>query len=129
MSLFDRLFRKGPSETTYAKMLNGYMPIFTQFGTSIYASDVVQQVLKCIADEMKKLIPTHIRNTDGDPQPIKGNIQSILDNPNPLMTSSEFLEKITWLLLMNYNVFILPTYYTWKETEKDEPAEYTSRFV
>ena len=29
------------------------------------------------------------------------------------MTTSEFLEKITWLLLMNYNVFIIPTYYTW----------------
>ena len=120
MGLFDRLFKKGPTETTYAKMLNGYAPIFSQFGTNVYASDVIQTVLKCIADEMKKLIPTHIRYTDGDPQPIKDNIQNVLDNPNPLMTSSEFLEKITWLLLMNYNVFILPTYYTWKEVKRDE---------
>ena len=85
MGLFDRLFKKGPTETTYAKMLNGYAPIFSQFGTNIYASDVIQTVLKCIADEMKKLIPTHIRYTDGDPQPIKDNIQNVLDNPNLLI--------------------------------------------
>lgn len=124
MGLFDRLFKKGPSETTYAKMLNGYMPIFSQFGTSIYASDVIQSVLKCIVDELKKLQPTHIRQTDSDPQPIRGNVQNILDNPNPLMTSSEFIEKICWLLLMNYNVFIIPTYYTWPETEKDESGNW-----
>lgn len=124
MGLFDRLFKKGPSETTYAKMLNGYMPIFSQFGTSIYASDVIQSVLKCIVDELKKLQPTHIRQTDSDPQPIRGNVQNILDNPNPLMTSSEFIEKICWLLLMNYNVFIIPTYYTWTETEKDESGNW-----
>ena len=33
------------------------------------------------------------------------------------MTTSEFLEKITWLLLLNYNAFILPTYYIY--TNKD----------
>ena len=120
MGLFDRLFKKGPSETKYAQMLNGLIPVYSQFGSSIYASDVVQTVLKCIVDELKKLNPTHIRQTDSDPQPIKGNIQNILDNPNPLMTSSEFIEKICWLLLMNYNVFIIPTYYTWTEQEKDE---------
>lgn len=120
MSLFDRIFRKGPSETKYVRMLNGSAPIFSQFGTDIYASDVVQQVLKCIVDEMKKLIPTHIRNNGQDPEPVKGNIQNILDNPNPLMTQTEFLEKIVWLLLLNYNAFILPTYYTWKEKEVNE---------
>lgn len=120
MGLFDKLFKKGPSETKYAQMLNGYAPIYTQFGSSIYASDVVQQVLKCIVDELKKLQPTHVRQTDSDPQPIRGNVQNILDNPNPLMTSSEFLEKICWLLLMNYNAFVIPTYYTWTEQERDE---------
>ena len=35
-------------------MLNGYTPIFSQFGNDIYASDVVQQAIVCIVDEMKK---------------------------------------------------------------------------
>ena len=120
MGLFDKLFKKEPKDTKYAQMLNGMIPIYSQFGSSIYASDVVQQVLKCIVDELKKLQPTHVRQTDSDPQPIRGNVQNILDNPNPLMTSSEFLEKICWLLLMNYNAFVIPTYYTWTEQERDE---------
>jgi HK97 family phage portal protein len=62
---------------------------------------------------MKKLNPTHVRYKGNDPTPIKGNVQDVLNNPNPLMTTSEFIEKTTWLLLMNYNAFIIPTYYTW----------------
>nr|DAR83130.1 MAG TPA: portal protein [Caudoviricetes sp.] len=98
-------------------MLNGYTPIFSQFGTNIYASDVVQQAVKCIVDEMKKLNPTHIRYNRNDPVPVSGTIQTLLNDPNLVMTTSEFLEKITWLLLLNYNAFILPTYYIY--TNKD----------
>ena len=64
---------------------------------------------------MKKLNPTHIRVKDNDPIPIKGGLQDVLEQPNPLMTSCEFIEKTTWLLLMNYNAFIIPTFYTWKD--------------
>lgn len=113
MKWFDKLFRRQPKNTSFAPTFDGLTPIYSQFGTNIYASDVVQQALKCIVDEIKKLIPTHIRYVGNDPTPVKGNVQNVLDNPNPLMTTSEFLEKITWLLLMNYNVFIIPTYYTW----------------
>lgn len=120
MGLFDRLFRKGPKERKLAPTMDGFLPVFGQYGTSIYQSDVVQQALKCIVDEVKKLKPTHVRYKDSDPVPVKDNIQELLDNPNPLMTSSEFLEKITWLLLMNYNVFIIPTYYTWTDEKTGE---------
>lgn len=113
MEWFDRLFRRKPNNSKLAPALNGWLPIYGQFGTNIYASDVVVQALKCIADEMKKLTPMHVRYKGNDPTPVKGNIQEVLENPNPLMTTSDFIEKITWLLLMNYNVFIIPTYYTW----------------
>ena len=103
MEWFDRLFRRKPNNTRLAATLNGMLPIYGQFGTSTYASDVVVQALKCIADEMKKLNPMHVRYTNNDPVPVKGNIQEVLENPNPLMTASEFIEKITWLLLMNYD--------------------------
>lgn len=97
-----------------ATTLDGYSAWYSQFGTNIYASDVVQQALKCIVDEMKKLNPTHVRYNGNDPVPDgKSTIQRVLDNPNPLMTTADFIEKITWLLLLNYNVFIIPTYYTW----------------
>lgn len=98
-----------------APSLDGFSPIFTQFGTNIYASDVVQQALKCIVDEMKKLNPTHIRRNGSDPIPVTGNIQDVLNDPNDLMTTSELIEKTVWLLLLNYNAFLVPTYYTWQD--------------
>lgn len=113
MEWFDRLFRRKPKNTKLATSLNGLLPIYGQFGTNIYASDVVVQAIKCIVDEMSKLQPMHVRYSGNDPVPIRGNVQEVLDNPNPLMTASEFIEKTMWLLLMNYNVFIIPTYYTW----------------
>lgn len=121
MGLFDRLFRRSPKRWKWAQTLNGYAPIYSQFGTNIYASDVVQQALKCIVDEMKKLNPTHIRMVDNDPVPVRSSIQDVLNNPNPLMTASEFIEKTMWLLLLNYNAFIIPVYYTW--TDENSGAE------
>lgn len=117
MGWLDKLKRKSPKKQKWAQMLNSYTPIFSQFGTNIYASDVVQQAVKCIVDEMKKLNPTHIRYNRNDPVPVSGTIQTLLNDPNLVMTTSEFLEKITWLLLLNYNAFILPTYYIY--TNKD----------
>lgn len=87
-------------------------------------SDVVQQALKCIVDELKKLNPTHIRVIDNDPVPVKSTIQDVLDNPNPLMTTSEFIEKICYLLLMNYNAFVIPVYRTWTDENTGKERRY-----
>lgn len=125
MGWLDKLFRREPKNSKYAPTLDGWTPIFSQFGTNIYASDVVQQALKCIVDEMKKLNPTHVRvMNEGDPVPVKSTIQDVLNNPNALMTTSEFLEKTMWLLLMNYNVFIIPTYYTWVDENTGQERRY-----
>lgn len=124
MGWFDRLFKREPKNSKFAPTMDGFLPIYTQFGTNIYASDVVQQALKCIVDEMKKLNPTHVRYKDNDPVPIKGNVQDVLDSPNQLMTTSEFLEKIVWLLLLNYNAFVIPTYYTWVDPKTGAERRY-----
>lgn len=113
MKWFDKLFRREPKNTKFAPTMDGFLPIYSQFGTNIYASDVVQQALKCIVDEMKKLNPMHIRYVNNDPVPVKSTVQDVLTQPNELMTTCDFLEKTLWLLLLNYNVFIIPTYYTW----------------
>lgn len=124
MGWFSKLFKKEPKNSKFAPTMDGFLPIYTQFGNNIYASDVVQQALKCIVDEMKKLNPTHVRYINNDPVPIKGNVQDVLSNPNQLMTTSEFIEKICWLLLMNYNVFIIPTYYTWVDEKTGAERRY-----
>ena len=124
IGLFDKLFHKAPKQKKFAPTLNGWAPIYSQFGTNIYASDVVQQALKCIVDEMKKLNPTHVRYTGSDPIPVRSTVQDVLNEPNPLMTTSEFLEKITWLLLMNYNVFIIPIYDVWEDEKTGAKRRY-----
>lgn len=113
MSWLSRIFKKGPEQVHFAPGMNGFLPLFTQYGTDVYASDVVQQAIKCIVDELKKLKPMHVRQKGNDPVPVHGNIQDILDCPNALMTTSEFIEKTMWMLMLNYNAFIIPTYIKW----------------
>lgn len=102
----------GSKATQYARFLDGYSPIFSQFGQDVYASDVVQTCIDIIATECSKLSPQHIR-TDQDGMMIKapGSINRLLRvAPNPLMTTRDFQEKIIWSLFLNYNAFILPTW-------------------
>ena len=121
---WDKLWHPRPNNARWAPTASGYAPIYSQFGTNIYASDVVQQALKCIVDELKKLIPRHVRYVSSDPVPVQSDIQDVLNDPNPLMTTSEFIEKIAWLLLMNYNAFVIPTYRVWTDKQTGEERRY-----
>ena len=91
-------------------MLSGRTPIFSQFGGDVYSYDVVQQAIECIASEMSKLTPQHIRKDGADSVPVPGQVQTVLAHPNPTMTSSDFLEKITYQLFLTYNCFIIPEF-------------------
>lgn len=124
MGWFDKLRRKGKESAKYADMLNGYAPIFSQFGKDIYASDVVQQALNCIVSECLKLIPKHVRKIETDIIPVNSSIQDVLNQPNPNMTTSEFIEKITWNLFFNYNSWIIPVYHVWKDNTGKEVRHY-----
>ena len=110
MGLFSKWFKKKDNQGQFilTDALNGYVPLYTQFGNDIYASDVVQQAIFAIVNELKKLDPVHVRRTNGLEVAVDGNIQNVLENPNPLMTTSDFLEKISWNLLLNSNSFIYP---------------------
>lgn len=118
MGWLSNLFNKQSEKVKNAKLadvMGGYAPIFSQFGTNIYASDVVQQAIMCIVMEVKKLTPQHIKKLNNDVTTVDSSLQTVLNNPNQLMTASDFLEKITWQLLLNYNSFIIPTYYEWRD--------------
>lgn len=107
---FINKFKGNKENKQSASMLNGSKPIYSQFGTDIYASDVVQQAINCIVQEMKKLSPQHIRMNGSDPVPVNGDLQKLLEQPNDRMTTSDFIEKVIWQLFLNYNSFIVPTY-------------------
>ena len=110
MKIFN-FAKKKVRNYVYAKMLNGNTPVFSSFGKDIYASDIVKACIRCKSNEISKLQPKHIRNVDEDKQEIvKSSINRLLKfSPNPLMTSKEFLEKITWLYESTFNCFIYPT--------------------
>lgn len=111
MGLFDFLqpilHRK---QYKYARMMNGRIPVFSSFGENIYASDVVQQACFCIVQEVKKLSPMHVKKIGQDVTPVAGRLQSVLNNPNDIMTTSDMLERIAWAYLVKYNAFIVPVW-------------------
>lgn len=114
----------------YAKILDGTYPAFTQFGKNIYVSDIVQMCIDTIATEMSKLQPRHIyTNSAGVQQTPKSSINRLFKfAPNELMTTSEFIEKTTWLLYMNYNVFIFPVYEVYKDNRGNESRYYKALY-
>lgn len=125
MGWLDKLKRKPQKNNTYAQMLDGYTPIFSQFGQNIYASDVVQQAISCIVSECIKLLPTHVRQLGTDCTPVAdSHIQKVLDYPNEIMTTSEFIEKFVWNLFFNYNSWIIPTYRIWIDKNTGEERRY-----
>lgn len=124
---FDKLIH-GSKNKKYADILNGFTPIYSQFGQNIYASDVVQQAINCIVSECKKLIPMHVKKDGSDSIPIQSGLQTLLNAPNELMTTADFIEKVIWQLYLNYNAFIIPTYYTRQDANGSVAKVYTGLY-
>lgn len=115
---FQNMFQRKPiNNRNYGAMMNGLIPLFSNFGNDVYKSDIVKWGIRSIANEIKKAQIQQIRTDE------KGNIviptstinSLFLCSPNILMTTANFLEKITWLYHMKNNVFIYPSYRLVKE--------------
>lgn len=129
----DSLFKNSSNSSNqmnYIKMLDGSIPIFSQFGQNIYASDIVQNCIDIIATEISKLQPRHIYTGTNSIQQIPNSTINALFKfaPNELMTMSEFLERITWLIQMNYNVFIFPVYSTYTASNGNTSRNYSALY-
>lgn len=111
MNLIESIKNIVKKKTKYAAMTTGFTPFYAQYGEDAYQYEVVQQALNCIVTEIKKLNPQHIRMNDSDPVPIMdSDVQRVLKMPNDRMTISDFLEKVAWTLMLNYNAFIIPVF-------------------
>ena len=106
MGLFDFL-KTARKRHKYAQMLNGRTPVFSNFGTNIYASDVVQQAVSRIVQECVKLTPRHVRKAGADPVPVPGHIQALLDAPNAIMTTADMLERVATAYFTLYNAWVI----------------------
>lgn len=120
------IFKKKPTAAPmadegyyYAPTMGGGVPFYSNFGDSIYASDIIMQAIRCKANEFKKLQPRHILTTDGQQTVVTdSSIARCLRRPNEYMTQADFLEKITILLCLNKNAYIYPQYYINKAGKK-----------
>lgn len=121
MSFFD-WFKRNPKEDykkRYAKTMSGFAPVFQSFGQDIYASDIIVQSIRCIANEMMKLNPRHIRIVDGKQITVTdSSLAKCLRNPNEYQTTADFLSQATILRELNKNAFIYPDYYITNGGEK-----------
>jgi HK97 family phage portal protein len=118
--------RNANSRYVYAKMLDGTTPVYSTT-RDVYSYDIVQMAIDCIATEISKLQPRHIR-TDRDRMQTTPN--SAINRlfkfaPNDLMTTRDFLEKVVWQLYTQYNCFIYPMYDTITDRDGNVRREYT----
>ena len=114
MGWFDNLktkFNNQKNNTQQVRMLSGQTPIFSQFGNDVYVSDIMQQCMLCITDEVRKLRLQHIVKKGGKELIANSKLNKLFEyGVNEMMTTSDFLEKITYNLLKDMNSFIYPIF-------------------
>lgn len=108
MSLFDKIFRPREESPRYRaaestfKTLTAYTPVFTSWGGKIYESEIVRAAIDARARHISKLRVDVI----GSAQP---RLQTILKKePNAFQTWSQFLYRVSTILDVNNNAFIVP---------------------
>jgi len=106
-TIFGRLFG-GPRNLTRAKLLDGYSNTFIPFDGEAYDNATGRNCIDTIARHVGKLHPRHIVRKNGNiVKNADSRLQYLLGNrPNPLMTASEFLEKITAQYYCYNNLFV-----------------------
>lgn len=109
MSLKDLLFPKKEeakkeqllADSTF-QILNGYTPIFRNWGGKIYESQFVRAAIDAKARHMSKLAVTIEGGTKSE---LMTNLKK---NPNGFQTWSQFLYRVSTILDAENNAFIIP---------------------
>ncbi|MEG0258459.1 MAG: phage portal protein [Lysinibacillus sp.] len=92
---------------TKYKMIEGIGNSFYTWSGNLYKSDVVRSAIRPKIRAIGKTKPMHIRETDGqievNPEPY---MRFLLEEPNPIMTMQQLLERVITQLELNNNSFI-----------------------
>jgi HK97 family phage portal protein len=124
--LLSGIIQNTEKKYMYAKLLDGTLPLYSTT-RDVYSYDIVQMAIDCIATEISKLQPRHIRTDSNGMQTTPSSAINRLFkiSPNELMTTRDFLEKVTWQLYTQYNCFIYPMYDTVTDSRGIVRREYT----
>ena len=108
MSLFDVLFGNRPKPqgeyTGFFKMLNGYVPRFTNYNGGLYESELIRAAINARATHMSKLRVEVM----GAARPALQN--KLKHGPNKFQTWSQFMYRLSTLLDVHNTAFIVPIY-------------------
>lgn len=126
MLLSSVVNRYSNKQYAYAKMLDGTTPLYSTT-RDVYSYDIVQMAIDCIATEISKLQPRHIRTDSNGMQitPKSATNRLFKFAPNELMTTRDFLEKVVWQLYTQYNCFIYPMFDIITDSRGNTTREYT----
>lgn len=96
--------------TKYVTLItsHGRQASYTSFGDDIYASETVRQAIASITSEFSKIEMRHIE-TDLERNYLKlidSEVQYALHNPNPLMTSGDYLSRLSFSLSTCKNAWV-----------------------
>lgn len=105
-TIFGKLF--GIDGLTRAKLLDGYSNNYIPFDGNIYDTATGRNCIDTIARHAGKLHPKHIIRRNGNiVKNAEDKLQYILSvRPNPLMTASEFIEKMIAQYYCYNNLFV-----------------------
>lgn len=108
MGLFAMLFGNRPKEKQQLqetfKLLNGYTPHFTNYGGSVYESELIRAVINTRATHISKLRV----EVQGAAKPALQN--KLKHGPNQFQTWSQFLYRLSTILDVHNTAFICPVY-------------------
>lgn len=108
MGFFEKIFGKAPkprgNATGIFKMLNGYVPRFTNWGESIYEAELVRSSINAIATHVSKL---SVR-IQGSARP--GLQNKLKHGPNEWQTWGQFLARLASILYVYNTAFIVPVF-------------------
>lgn len=106
--VFGNLFarRTGLSQV---RVMAGYTPVFTPWGSRPYDADVVRAAVDAVARNAAKLKAKHIRRVNGAIIHVGGHIERLLQvRPNPHMSAYDFQYKMISMYLLDNNAFAYP---------------------
>ena len=108
MGLFDFIFGKKPTpKGTYQgdfKMLTGYAPHFTRWGSDAYESEVVRAAIGIRATHISKL---RVETQGSARRALQAKLKHA---PNQFQTWSQFLYRLSTILDMHNTAFIVPVF-------------------
>ena len=109
MSLFDFLFKNRPKEPAERyegifKMLNGYVPRFTNREGGVYESELIRAAINARATHVSKLKV----EIEGAARPALQN--KLKHGPNQFQTWSQFMYRLSTILDVHNTAFITPVF-------------------